>query len=77
MNDFLDSPKKWSANNANLIIGFLFGLAVPFTAWILLFGFFKIIFSVKLPVPGPISNIVEFVFILPKFVIISNILSSK
>ena len=42
MNDFLDSPKKWSANNANLIIGFLFGLAVPFTAWILLLGFFKI-----------------------------------
>ncbi len=41
MNDFLDSPKKWSANNANLIIGFLFGLAVPFTAWILLLGFFK------------------------------------
>ncbi len=40
MNDFLDSPKKWSANNANLIIGFLFGLAV--TAWILLLGFFKI-----------------------------------
>ena len=39
---FLDSPKKWSANNANLIIGFLFGLAVPFTAWILLLGFFKI-----------------------------------
>ncbi len=42
MSDFLDSPKKWSANNANLIIGFLFGLAVPFTAWILLLGFFKI-----------------------------------
>ena len=42
MNDFLDSPKKWSSNNANLIIGFLFGLAVPFTAWILLLGFFKI-----------------------------------
>ena len=42
MDDFLDSPKKWSANNANLIIGFLFGLAVPFTAWILLLGFLKI-----------------------------------
>ena len=42
MNDFLDSPKKWSANNVTLIIGFLFGLAVPFTAWILLLGFFKI-----------------------------------
>ncbi len=42
MNDFLDSPKKWSANNATLIIGFLFCLAVPFTAWILLLGFFKI-----------------------------------
>ena len=42
MNNFLDSPKKWSANNATLIIGFLFGLAVPFTAWILLLGFFKI-----------------------------------
>ena len=42
MSDFLDSPKKWSANNANLIIGFLFGLAVPFTAWILFLGFFKI-----------------------------------
>ena len=42
MNDFLDSPKKWSANNASLIIGFLFGLAVPFTAWILFLGFFKI-----------------------------------
>ena len=47
MNDFLDSPKKWSANNANLIIGFLFGLAVPFTAWILLLGFFKIKFFNK------------------------------
>ena len=42
MNDFLDSPKKWSANNANLIIGFLFGLAVHFTALILFLGFFKI-----------------------------------
>ena len=42
MNDFLDSPKKWSANSANLIVGFLFGPAVPFTAWILLLGFFKI-----------------------------------
>ena len=42
MADFLDSPKKWSINNINLIIGFLFGLAVPFTAWILLLGFFKI-----------------------------------
>ena len=40
MNDFLDSPKKWSANNANLIIGFLFGLAVPFTAWDTSFRFF-------------------------------------
>ncbi len=42
MDDFLDNPRKWSVNNVNLIIGFLFGLAVPFTAWILLFGFFSI-----------------------------------
>ena len=42
MVDILDSPKKWSINNINLIIGFLFGLSVPFTAWILFLGFFKI-----------------------------------
>ena len=42
MDDFLDNPRKWSVNNVNLIIGFLFCLAVPFTAWILLFGFFSI-----------------------------------
>lgn len=42
MVEFLDSPKKWSINNINIIIGFLFGLAVPFTAWILLIGFLKI-----------------------------------
>ena len=42
MSEFLDSPKKWSVNNINIIIGFLFGLAVPFTAWILLLGFFNI-----------------------------------
>ncbi len=42
MNDFLDDPKNWAIININLIIGFLFGISVPVTAWILLIGFFKI-----------------------------------
>ena len=41
MTDFLDDPKKWVSFNVNLIIGFLFGVTVPFTAWILLLGYFK------------------------------------
>ena len=41
--DFLDNPRHWVIVNINLVIGFLFGLSVPFTAWILFLGFFKIL----------------------------------
>ena len=43
MHEFLENPKKWLTFNINIIIGFLFGVSIPFTAWILLLGYLKFV----------------------------------
>ena len=75
----MDKSRKSLFITSTLPLNFLFKFSLKFLSFstkIIFFCFFKINFSVKLPVPGPISNIVELLFILPKLVIIFITFSS-
>ena len=77
----IDKSRKSLFITSTLLLNFLFKFSLKFLSFstkIIFLGFFKINFSVKLPDPGPFSNIVEFLFILPRFVILFiTLLSTK